>query len=111
KALNLVALAMPEIDSVNDSSQEITGQIPYEIKDAKVTVYNEDGSVLGTVDVKSGFIDFTIDIPRQQAGTLLYVSISDNLGNSSGLLEITVEKLDYQENRISLLGHIKNQNV
>ena len=93
KALLIKDKTVLEVQAVNDSSREVTGYIPYEIENVKITVYNQSGTVLGAAEVHSGLVDFTIAIPQQTAGTILYITVSDNYGKEIDRVELSVSDM------------------
>ncbi|MFF2498504.1 Ig-like domain-containing protein [Peribacillus sp. NPDC058075] len=90
KALKIKDIPVPNVFSVYDTSDSVGGYIPFEIENAKVTVSNQSGDEIGSDTGYSGFAYFSIKIPKQIAGTKLYVTISDNDGNKSEKVEVTV---------------------
>ncbi|ANU17866.1 hypothetical protein BBI11_12855 [Planococcus maritimus] len=75
----------PEVDDVGDSDTEVTGTGE---PGAEVVVETPDGTYTGTVDEDG---DFSVDIPEQEAGTEITVTLEDDDGNVSDETVVTVD--------------------
>lgn len=89
-ALNIPKIAVPQVDRVTDRSSALTGTIPYEISGATVTVTNQNGKVITSKGGLSGLTKFSLALPLQTGGTVLYVAVSGTDGSESSKVKITV---------------------
>ena len=74
----------PAVDDVMDNSTEVTGTGE---PGAEVVVETPDGTYTGTVDEDG---DFSVEIPEQEAGTEITVTLEDEDGNVSEEVVVTV---------------------
>ena len=111
EALLIKDIPAPDVFDLFDHSTNVKGYIPYEIKDATVTISSAAGEVLASEEGFSGFAYFDLPILQQPADAILYVSVSDDRGNTSEAKEITVKAGDYKETNTSRLGHLKSTSV
>ncbi|MDM5228361.1 Ig-like domain-containing protein [Cytobacillus sp. NJ13] len=74
----------PAVDKITDQSEQITGAAE---KESEVIVKVKTNSWRGIVDEEG---KFSINIPKQKAGTLIEVTVKDRAGNVSETLEVTV---------------------
>ena len=89
-ALNIPKIAVPQVERVTDRSTALTGIIPYEISAATITVTNQNGKVITSKGGLNGMVKFTMPIPLQTGGTVLYVTVSGTDGSESAKVKITV---------------------
>ncbi|HSI67947.1 MAG TPA: Ig-like domain-containing protein [Planococcus sp. (in: firmicutes)] len=89
-ALNIPKIAVPQVDRLTDQSSALTGTVPYEISNATVTVTNQRGKVITSKGGINGMVKFTVPIPLQSGGTVLYVTVSGTDGSESAKVKITV---------------------
>lgn len=76
---------LPVVDEVSDASTKVTGTAE---ADAIVTIFQ------GTAEIGKGQADnnghYSLDIPKQPAGTKLDITATDNSGNTSGKKQVSV---------------------
>ncbi|KYG59384.1 Ig-like domain-containing protein [Planococcus maritimus] len=80
-----IAPDAPEVDDVGDSDTEVTGTGEL---GAEVVVETPGGTYTGTVDDDG---NFSVDIPEQEAGTEITVTLEDDDGNVSDETVVTVD--------------------
>ena len=95
-ALMILDIAQPAVSDVYDSSVEISGTLDQAVEDAVITVDNENGEI-ARKEGYAGAGKFTVEIPKQQAGSVLTVTISDRYCNQSEALEIIVKETQPEE--------------
>lgn len=84
KAVNTSAYGPLIIDSFTDQSTQITGQLPYDVPEGIIRVYNASNKVIGQLK-QSQKGKFTIPVPKQLGGSILSISIEDNQKNKSAV--------------------------
>lgn len=82
KAVNTVTYGPLVVDTFTDQSTQVTGQLPYDVPDGTIRVYNASNQVIGQLK-QSQKGTFTIPVPKQLGGSTLSVSIEDNQKNKS----------------------------
>lgn len=88
-ALTKFDLEAPTLSSVSSSQGQLTGTVATTLPKSTVVVRNG----FGQIAKKSGFTgngSFTLEIPKQPAGTVLTVQLVDSYGNHSPVSTITV---------------------
>ncbi|MBD1383405.1 peptidase S8 [Metabacillus arenae] len=80
-------LAEPEVNPVTIHDAAVTGKA---ISNSVVSVKNKSGKVLATAKADSKGT-FSIKIPKQKAGTVLYVTATDSTGKESKQVKVVVE--------------------
>lgn len=88
-ALMIFDIDQPYISVVHDYSTEVTGFLYQEIEDAVITISNSAGEIARQENY-NGYVGFSLQIPKQKAGSQLSLVITDRYGNSSEPLEINV---------------------
>ncbi|MBU8914765.1 chitobiase/beta-hexosaminidase C-terminal domain-containing protein [Bacillus sp. FJAT-29953] len=86
KVKDVTAPTKPEVNEVTDQSTQITGKA-----EARTSIeVKVDGSVIRTAQVESDG-SFTVDIPLQLAGTKISLTATDETGNTSDEMTVTVK--------------------
>lgn len=88
-ALTQFDLEAPVLAPVSSSQGQVTGTVTGVLPKSTIVVRNN----LGQIAKKPGFTGkgtFTVEIPKQPAGTVLTVQLVDSFGNQSPLATITV---------------------
>ncbi|MED3650658.1 S8 family serine peptidase [Heyndrickxia sporothermodurans] len=81
--------AAPKVNSINNKSTKLTGKAE---KGAKLTL--KKGSKVIATGKATSKSTFSLKIPKQKAGTVLYLTATDAAGNKSKATKITVKKAD-----------------
>jgi len=90
QALKIVDIPSPTVEDILDYSTSVFGYLAFNLDNGKVMVRTQSGNVIGSANGYSGYSYFDITIPKQTAGTKLYVSVVDSYGNESEVAEISV---------------------
>ncbi|EGA90857.1 modifier protein of major autolysin LytC [Planococcus donghaensis MPA1U2] len=94
QALEIIDYAAPVVNPIQDYSTSVRGYLPYRIDYATILVRNQSGTVIGSSGYYHSYdwsyTNFDVDIPKQAAGTVLYVSVIDHLNNESQAVEMVV---------------------
>lgn len=88
-ALTQFDLLAPTLSDVSSSQEQVTGTVTKTLPKSTIMVRNS----FGQIAKKSGFTgngSFTLEIPKQPAGTVLTVQLVDSFGNQSPLATVTV---------------------
>lgn len=89
-ALKILDYTGLRVDPIGEQTTSVRGYIPFYIESGTVVVRNQTGTVIGTSGNYSSYSKFEVNIPKQTAGTKLYVSVIDQLTNESKPLKVVV---------------------
>ncbi|MBT2571323.1 S8 family serine peptidase [Planococcus sp. ISL-110] len=90
EALKIMDIPSPTVNYILDYSTSVSGYLAFDLDNGKVIVRDQSGNIIGSKENYSGYSYFDIAIPKQTAGTKLYVSVLDSYGNESEAAEISV---------------------
>ncbi|MDQ0428416.1 subtilisin family serine protease/predicted nucleic acid-binding Zn-ribbon protein [Planomicrobium stackebrandtii] len=90
QALKIVDIPSPAVDEIQDNSTSISGYLSFEIDNGTVIVRDQAGTIISSQEGYSSYSYFEMEIPKQIAGTRLYVSVMDANGNESEATERVV---------------------
>lgn len=82
KAVNASIYAPIVVDPFTDQSTQVTGQLPYDVPNGTIYVYNASNTVIGQLK-QSQKGKFIIPVPKQLGGTTLYSVVEDQQKNRS----------------------------
>lgn len=77
------------VDAFTDQATQVTGQLPYDVPEGAIYVYNASNKVIGQLK-QSQKGKFIIPVPKQPGGSTLSVAVEDNQKNRSSVTTFKV---------------------
>ncbi|WP_214835531.1 S8 family serine peptidase [Exiguobacterium sp. s36] len=88
-AVNTSMYAPVIVDAFTDQATQVTGQLPYDVPEGTIYVYNASNKVIGQLK-QSQKGKFVIPVSKQPGGSTLYVAVEDNQKNRSAVTTFKV---------------------